>query len=116
MIYGHVLYAGRCTWPFQINLLIAEPFYSASMLPWHDLHLWYMRTALADKLAEKAFIMPQGATLRAIAVQFDHLWKIRAPVGKCEGFNITHFDKVIDVSLIQASKAVVFQFLGPVSN
>ena len=82
----------------QINLLLAEPFYSASVLPWHDLHLWYTRTALADKLADKAFIMPQGATMRAIAVQFDHLWKIRAPVGVCEGFNISHFDKVINVS------------------
>ena len=38
-----------------------------------------------------------SATLRAIGVEFTDLWKIRAPVGNCEGFDLGHFDRMIEV-------------------
>ena len=87
----------NCLYP-QINLLLSEPYFSVSSLPWHDLYMWYARTSLVQRLSANATVLPRGATLKAIAVQFDHLWKIRAPVGVCEGFDISHFDKVIGVS------------------
>ena len=80
-----------------MDVLIGEPSFQSSTLPWHDLHFWYARTALAHRLNEKAYVIPQSATMRAIAVDFEHLWKIRAPVGNCEGFDISHFDDVINV-------------------
>ena len=80
-----------------MDVLIGEPYFQASTLPWHDLHFWYARTALAHRLNERAYVIPQSATMRAIAVDFEHLWKIRAPIGICEGFDISHFDDVIKV-------------------
>lgn len=38
----------------------------------------------------------------AMPVKFDHLWKIAAPFGIVEGFDLTHFDDVI----IKARSAV----------
>ena len=35
--------------------------------------------------------------MKAIAVDFNDLWKIRAPVGHCEGFDLHTFDKLIEV-------------------
>ena len=40
-------------------------------------------------------ILPQKFKLKAIAVEFENLDKIRSPVGICEGFDISEFDKVI---------------------
>ena len=38
--------------------------------------------------------------MRAIGVDFADLWKIRAPVGNCEGFDLGHFDRMIEVCAI----------------
>lgn len=38
-----------------------------------------------------------GVTVWAMAVQFDDLWKIRAPLHSVEGFKMTDFDKLIEV-------------------
>ena len=37
-------------------------------------------------------------TIKAVAVEYQDLWKIRADVGMCEGFDISRFDKLIAVS------------------
>ncbi len=37
--------------------------------------------------------------MKAIAVEFKDLWKIRSPVGMCEGFKLQTFDKLIEVGL-----------------
>jgi hypothetical protein len=37
-------------------------------------------------------------TIYAVAVNYVELWKIRADVGICEGFNIQEFDKIIQVN------------------
>ncbi len=42
-------------------------------------------------------IFPCCATMKAVAVEFKDLWKIRHPVGNCEGFNLNTFDNLIDV-------------------
>ena len=84
---------------FQPTVLLGEPFFSASVVPWHNIHFWYARSALSDLLPEKPSIVPCCATMRAIGVEFDHLWKIRAPVGNCEGFKLDTFDRIIEVKL-----------------
>ena len=44
-------------------------------------------------------MMPIKATLWALPVHYRDLWKIRAPVGTTEGFDLQPFDKLIMVSV-----------------
>jgi len=84
----------------QINLLIGEPFYTTSTLPWHNLHFLYARSELGSLLAPDCKVLPVAVTFKAIAVEFEHLWKIRSAVGECEGFNLATFDSLIEVYVI----------------
>ncbi|XP_059917119.1 protein arginine N-methyltransferase 7 [Gadus macrocephalus] len=83
----------------QISVLMGEPYYSTSLLPWHSLFFWYCRTALAKLLRPGAAILPRSATLRAAAVEFQDLWRIRAPCGACEGFDVSPMDQMVQRSL-----------------
>lgn len=86
---------------FKIDLLVSEPYFISSLLPWHSLYFWYSRTALRPHLAEKVTILPRAACLRAIAVQFEHLWKFHAPVGDLEGFDVRIFDNLTQVIILE---------------
>ncbi|XP_029378432.1 protein arginine N-methyltransferase 7 [Echeneis naucrates] len=83
----------------QISVLMGEPYFSTSLLPWHSLYFWYCRTALAGLLQPSATILPCSATLHMVAVEFQDLWRIRAPCGKCEGFDVTPMDEMVQQSL-----------------
>ena len=50
-----------------IDVLVAEPFFITTTLPWHNLFYWYIRTSLAAALSTDAIIMPSTAYLKAIA-------------------------------------------------
>lgn len=54
----------------QISVLMGEPYFSTSLLPWHSLFFWYCRTALAGLLRPNAAILPCSAALRMVAVEF----------------------------------------------
>ncbi|XP_062501044.1 protein arginine N-methyltransferase 7-like [Corticium candelabrum] len=77
----------------KFDLLMGEPYFTASILPWHLLFFWYARTHVDEWLSEDVKIMPHRGSIRAIAVQFRDLWKLRSPVGCVEGFNLSLFDK-----------------------
>ncbi|XP_010766163.1 protein arginine N-methyltransferase 7 [Notothenia coriiceps] len=83
----------------QISVLMGEPYFSTSLLPWHSLFFWYCRTALAGLLRPGAAILPRSATLHMAAVEFQDLWRIRAPCGTCEGFDVTPMDEMVQRSL-----------------
>ncbi|KAM3870019.1 protein arginine N-methyltransferase 7 [Diretmus argenteus] len=83
----------------QISVLMGEPYFSTSLLPWHSLSFWYCRTALAGLLQPGATVLPCSATLHMVAVEFQDLWRIRAPCGTCEGFDVTPMDEMIQRSL-----------------
>uniref|UniRef100_A0A7N6BI46 Protein arginine N-methyltransferase n=1 Tax=Anabas testudineus TaxID=64144 RepID=A0A7N6BI46_ANATE len=83
----------------QISVLMGEPYFSTSLLPWHSLFFWYCRTALAGLLLPNATILPCSATLHMLAVEFQDLWRIRAPCGTCEGFDVTPMDEMVQKSL-----------------
>lgn len=83
----------------QISVLMGEPYFSTSLLPWHSLFFWYCRTALTASLRPDATILPRSATLHMVAVEFQNLWRIRAPCGTCVGFDVTAMDKMVQRSL-----------------
>ncbi|KAK1803976.1 hypothetical protein P4O66_003911 [Electrophorus voltai] len=83
----------------QISVLIGEPYFSTSLLPWHCLFFWYCRTALTCLLRPGASILPASATLYMLAVEFQDLWRIRAPCSTCEGFDVGAMDEVVQNSL-----------------
>ncbi|XP_063168825.1 protein arginine N-methyltransferase 7 isoform X2 [Candoia aspera] len=83
----------------KISLLIGEPFFSTSLLPWHNLYFWYARTALANHLTSDVTVLPQAASLHLMTVEFKDLWRIRSPCGTCEGFDVRIMDEMIKNSL-----------------
>lgn len=83
----------------QISVLMGEPYFSSSLLPWHSLYFWYCRTALASRLRPDAVVLPRSASLHLLAVEFEDLWRIRAPCGTCEGFDVSAMDEMIQRSL-----------------
>ncbi|XP_053127167.1 protein arginine N-methyltransferase 7 isoform X2 [Hemicordylus capensis] len=83
----------------KVSLLIGEPFFSTSLLPWHNLYFWYARTAVASFLTSDVTILPQSASLHMMIVEFKDLWRIRSPCGTCEGFDVHIMDEMIKNSL-----------------
>ncbi|XP_034541631.1 protein arginine N-methyltransferase 7 [Notolabrus celidotus] len=83
----------------QISVLMGEPYFSTSLLPWHSLFFWYCRTALAGLLQPNATVLPRSASLHMMAVEFTDLWRIRAPCGTCEGFDVSPMDEMVQRSL-----------------
>ncbi|OWF48041.1 Protein arginine N-methyltransferase 7 [Mizuhopecten yessoensis] len=82
----------------KVDLVVGEPYFQSSVLPWHNISHWYSIEQLSSVLADEAKIFPAGMMIKAMAVEFTDLWKIRAPVGVCEGFNLQVFDDLIDRS------------------
>ncbi|XP_006860390.1 PREDICTED: protein arginine N-methyltransferase 7 [Chrysochloris asiatica] len=83
----------------KVSLLLGEPFFTTSLLPWHNLYFWYVRTAVDQYLAPGAVVMPQAASLHAVVVEFKDLWRIRSPCGDCEGFDVHIMDDMIKRAL-----------------
>ncbi|XP_011853383.1 PREDICTED: protein arginine N-methyltransferase 7 isoform X2 [Mandrillus leucophaeus] len=83
----------------KVSLLLGEPFFTTSLLPWHNLYFWYVRTAVDQHLGPGAVVMPQAASLHAVVVEFRDLWRIRSPCGDCEGFDVHIMDDMIKRAL-----------------
>ncbi|XP_007477290.1 protein arginine N-methyltransferase 7 isoform X1 [Monodelphis domestica] len=83
----------------KISVLLGEPFFTTSLLPWHNLYFWYARTAVTEHLADNITILPQAASLHMVVVEFKDLWRIRSPCGNCEGFDVHIMDDMIKHSL-----------------
>ena len=76
-----------------LNAVIAEPHFTTALLPWHNLHFWFLINSL--NIDPSTVIMPSKCRLFLLPMHFDHLWKIRAPLQSIEGFNMDHFDQII---------------------
>ncbi|XP_075433044.1 protein arginine N-methyltransferase 7 isoform X2 [Ascaphus truei] len=83
----------------KVSALIAEPFFTTSLLPWHNLYFWYARTALSTHLASGVTVLPLSASLHVLAAEFQDLWRIRSPCRSCEGFDVSSLDEMIKNSL-----------------
>uniref|UniRef100_A0A7N4P5S9 Protein arginine N-methyltransferase n=1 Tax=Sarcophilus harrisii TaxID=9305 RepID=A0A7N4P5S9_SARHA len=56
----------------KISVLLGEPFFTTSLLPWHNLYFWYARTAVIEHLANNITVLPQAASLHMVVVEFKH--------------------------------------------
>ncbi|KFO86918.1 Protein arginine N-methyltransferase 7, partial [Buceros rhinoceros silvestris] len=83
----------------KISVLMGEPFFTTSLLPWHNLYFWYARTAVTSHLSSNVTVLPQSASLHVMIVEFQDLWRIRSPCGTCEGFDVRTMDDMIKNSL-----------------
>ncbi|XP_017679943.1 PREDICTED: protein arginine N-methyltransferase 7 [Lepidothrix coronata] len=83
----------------KISVLVGEPFFSTSLLPWHNLYFWYARTAVSRHLSSNVSVLPQSAALHMMIVEFQDLWRIRSPCGICEGFDVQTMDDMIKDSV-----------------
>ncbi|XP_069509791.1 protein arginine N-methyltransferase 7 isoform X2 [Ambystoma mexicanum] len=83
----------------KVSVFIGEPFFTTSLLPWHNLYFWYARTAVESHLSNNATILPQSASLHMMVVEFKDLWRIRSPCGNCEGFDVSLMDEMVKNSL-----------------
>ena len=50
-----------------IEAVIGEPYFATSLLPWHNLHFWYVIDALRQVCASDCVIVPSSADLMAVA-------------------------------------------------
>jgi len=82
----------------QVDVILGEPFFTSALFPWHNLYFWYAACSAAQTARPGVKILPWGATLKAIAVEFEDLWKFHAPVRIVEGFDVSLFDKLIEGS------------------
>ncbi|KAL3320413.1 Protein arginine N-methyltransferase 7 [Cichlidogyrus casuarinus] len=79
------------------NLVIAEPFVATATTPWDHLNFFYFknRMLLFSQPVQTTLINPKNLKIFCVAVAFEHLHKIRHPVGMCEGFDLSEFDEMI---------------------
>lgn len=84
----------------DLNLIIGEPHFCTSLLPWHNLRFMYvLKKELSPLLSPNVEIMPKKATIHMMPVHFYHLHKIKASLVNCEGFDMKIFDDLIKVRL-----------------
>ncbi|KAM6354393.1 protein arginine N-methyltransferase 7 isoform 3-T6 [Alca torda] len=91
----------------KISVLVGEPFFTTSLLPWHNLYFWYARTAVTSHLTSSVTVLPQSASLHMMIVEFQDLWRIRSPCGTCEGFDVQTMDDMIKVRRLKIVSAQV---------
>lgn len=78
----------------KIDIIIGEPYFQSSILPWDILRWWY----ILQKFQNVKKVMPVAVTLWGLPVQFEHLYKIRAPLNYVSGFAMFDFDELIQSS------------------
>jgi len=82
----------------QYSAVVCDAFFTGSVLIWHNLLLWYHVNQLKklNRLQDNCVILPGKMSLWLVPVHYKDLWKIRAPLHVIEGFNMKHFDQIID--------------------
>lgn len=68
-----------------------------SILPWDGLAFAYIFKDVKHLLTNNFKVFPKSVSIKAIAVCFSNLNKIRKPLGECQGFVMKDFDDLIEV-------------------
>ena len=91
----------------RIDFIFGEPYFVTSILPWDNLRFWYL-TSQYFVGVEK---FPKSATIRGVAMEFKDLHKIRAPLCTREGFDLSSFDKFVQVIAFKLFLTIITIFL-----
>ncbi|VVD04916.1 unnamed protein product [Leptidea sinapis] len=84
----------------EITNVVCDPNFVSAILPWENLKVAYLLHRYRNHLRESVTIMPDACEFWAMPVQFDNLHKIRVPLNRCEGIDMTIFDKLVENSRI----------------
>lgn len=91
----------------NIHLIIGEPYFSSSILPWDNLLFVYLLNSIKQYLKPDVKIFPKEAVINVMPVKFDDLHKIRMPLRQCQGFLMDSFDELIEVKFINKMPVIV---------
>lgn len=81
-----------------VTHVIGEPSFVSSIVPFDNLYFGTLLNQIKSRLAANVVILPKKAAIYAMPVEFLDLHKIRSPLGICEGFDLSLFDRFIEVS------------------
>ena len=81
----------------SLTHIFAEPYFLTSILPWDNFYFGTLLMKIKEKLPATIQISPFGARIYCMPVEFLDLHKIRTPLKVCEGFDLKHFDKMVEV-------------------
>jgi protein arginine N-methyltransferase 7 len=83
-----------------IDMILSEPFFTSSILPWDNLHYYYLIEKYRSYFRSNIKLFPRKARIRCLALEFNNLYKIRSPVKQCCQFDLTPFDEqILEASL-----------------
>lgn len=83
----------------EITHVFGEPSFVSSIVPFDNLYFGTALTQILPKLRPDVSILPIRAITYAVPVEFLDLQKIRAPLGVREGFDLSIFDRLVEVRL-----------------
>lgn len=81
-----------------ITHIVGEPNFCTTILPWDNFYFGEIVHSVKERCNPDVQILPQSATIRAVPVEFLDLHKIFAPFKTCESFDLSIFDRVIEVN------------------
>ena len=97
----------------KFDVILAEPYFSSSLLPWHHLQIWKLFAKYKELNGNGATFYPLKAVLKACVVSFNDLWKVQAPIKNILGFDLGVFDDMIK-SAMQPIDFKGYGFFDPV--
>ncbi|XP_058123830.1 protein arginine N-methyltransferase 7 [Anopheles ziemanni] len=92
-----------------VTHVFSEPHFPSAILPWDNLHYGDLLKNLKPLLPASVAVIPASATLYGLPVEFLDLQKINAPLGTCEGFDLSLMDKLIEQHSLYADSPVEAQ-------
>ncbi|GMR42563.1 hypothetical protein PMAYCL1PPCAC_12758, partial [Pristionchus mayeri] len=77
------------------SLILGEPFFLSSVLPWENLPFWFEVEKIQSLFGDNSIpIMPNRCSIRAIPMKFRDLHHTAGRVGTVNGFNLSKFDEL----------------------
>uniref|UniRef100_A0A2M4AJJ2 Protein arginine N-methyltransferase n=1 Tax=Anopheles triannulatus TaxID=58253 RepID=A0A2M4AJJ2_9DIPT len=93
----------------EVTHVFSEPHFPSAILPWDNLHYGDLLKNLRPLLPPSVAYIPNSGTLYALPVEFLDLHKINAPLGTCEGFDLSPMDRLIAENSIFSDSPVEAQ-------
>ncbi|XP_055531109.1 protein arginine N-methyltransferase 7 [Wyeomyia smithii] len=94
----------------HVTHVFGEPFFGSAILPWENgVQFCVMLDRIRSKLNSGVVIVPNSFSIYSAPVEFLDLQKICAPLGICEGFDLSIMDEMIEDNSILTDSPVEAQ-------